>query len=605
VSGALAPAGPSWDAVLATAQKDFALGYFTRALTGAESVARSSARPAQRASALLVAADSAFALRDYGRASDHYAAFVWSYRTFPDAPRATMALGWARWRARDAGQAQSTWSYLADEFPQDARAPLGLMLAAAAAHKVGDRASAQVAVDRVLASYPSTPYARAGRLHHALLALDRADESGAARELADVVRVNGTAAVEDYAVIRGALATPGGEAALESIARRQPLPAPSLDRFASAVTDTRDPETAAPLLHGVVLLAATERGWADPRVDSLANRLFDDFPDYRAAPSLLARVAAAAASAGRWPIATRDYEKVATRYGDTPAGARARLELAEAFVQSGALPQARDHLRRAALAGGDESPRAWLRLAEISETMGDRREALAAYERVPLTMQRAPESLLSHARLLLAAGQADSARPLLETAAQTSKGAPATDAAYELGRLASERGQHATALRWFTSAAIAAPQSRVGQLALLGTGEALTALDRKSEALAAYTKLLAAVPVDAWRHSPTHAAEREAAGEAAYRSGTLLGAAGRHAEALNMFLMSALFTKGSPAEGRALAGVVQCYVATGDRDAAEAYYRQMRAAGVETSALAEASRALNGGAPSALPRRAR
>ena len=606
MSGAIASPGPSLDVVLATARKDFALGYFARALAGAESVVRSSTRPEQRAAALLVAADSAFAVRDYARASDYYTTFVSSYRTLPDAPRAAMALGWARLRAGDTGRAQWTWSYVADEFPQDARAPLALMLAAGAAHKAGDRASAQVALDRLLVSHSRTPYVRAGRLQRAVLALDRGDESAAARELGEVIRTTGTPAVEDYAAIRSALATPGGEAALESISRRQPVRGQAVEHFVTAVIDTRHPETAAPLLHGVALVTATERGWTDPLVDSLANRVFDDFPTYPAAPVLLTRVAAAAASAGRWPLAARNYEKVAARYGDTPAGARARLELAEVYVQAGALPQAREQLRRAALTRGEESPRAWLRLAEISQTMGDRREALAAYERVPRATQRAPESLLSHARLLLAAGQGDRARPLLETAAQTSKGATASEAAYELGRLASERGQHGTALEWFTTAVRAAPDSRWGRLALIGTGDALAALDRKPEAVAAYTKLLAAVPVDAWRHSPAHAAEREAAGEAAYRSGKLLSVAGRHGEALNMFLMSALFTKGSPAEGRALAGAVQCYVATGDHTAADTYYRQMQAAGADESALAEARRALEGAqAQSALPRAAR
>jgi tetratricopeptide (TPR) repeat protein len=179
----------------------------------------------------------------------------------------------------------------------------------------------------------------------------------------------------------------------------------------------------------------------------------------------------------------------------------------------------------------------------------------------------------------------------------------ASEAAYELGHLAGERGEHRTALEWFTKAVTAAPDSHWARLARLGTGDAFAALGRKPEAIAAYTKLVAAVPGDAWRQSQAHAAEREAGGEAAYRAGKLLSTAGRHSEALNMFMTSALFTKGSPTEKRALLGAVHCFIATGDRDGAEGLYRQLQAGGAEEPMLAEARRALdNGGASSALPR---
>jgi len=590
--------------MLATARQDLARGNFKRALAGAETVVRSNASASQRASALLMAGDAAFALRDYPRASGHYTAFLSSYPTLREAPRAAMARGWAKLRQGDIGHAQWAWSHVADEFPGDSRAPLALILAATAASKVGDRTSAQVALDRLLAAYPRSPYVQAARLQRALLALDRGDEGAAARELGDAIRTSGTAAVKDYAAIASAFTTPGAEAALESAAQRAPAGGDSLARFADAVIDAREPRTTPPLLHAVALVAASERGWTDPLVDSLSNRLIDEFPSYGAAAALLTRVAAAAAAASRWQVAARDYDKVVARYGDTPAGAGVRLELAEALVHTGALPEARDQLRRAALAGGEESPRAWLRLAEISQTMGDRREALAAYERVPRALQRTPESLLAHARLLQETGQVDSARPLLQTVARSSKGETASEAACVLGRLESERGQHAMALEWFASAVSAAPDSRWGRLALLGSGDSLAALDRGPEALAAYTRLLDALPADPLRRSPAYAAEREVAGDAAYRSGKLLHAAGRHREAVDRFIIAAaFFTTGSPAYGRALVGAVQSFIAIGDRTAAEAYYQQLQATGAEGSLLAEARLSLDSVAESsALPR---
>src|SRR5262245_1178448 len=119
-----APAAPTWslDAMLATARQDLARGNFKRALAGAETVVRSNASASQRASALLMAGDAAFALRDYPRASGHYTAFLLSYPTLREAPRAAMARGWAKLRQGDIGHAQWAWSNVADEFPGDSHA---------------------------------------------------------------------------------------------------------------------------------------------------------------------------------------------------------------------------------------------------------------------------------------------------------------------------------------------------------------------------------------------------------------------------------------------------------------------------------------------------
>jgi tetratricopeptide (TPR) repeat protein len=594
---------------LERARQDYTRGNYRAALADAEAVVRSSASAPLRAPALVIAGDSAFVLGDYMRASANYTAFLSSYRTLPDAPRVAMARGWAKLRQGDVEHARSTWSAFADEFPGDTRAPLALILSASAASAAGDPAAAQAALDRLVGSYPASPYVGVAKLQRSLLALDRGDENAVVRDLGDVIRTHGSAAVRDHLAIVSALATPGAELGVQPPSPSAPA-RETVERFADAVIAMRPPKTtAAPsqaatarVLHGAILVAAKERGWANAFVDSLANRLFDEFPSYTAGPTLLARVASAAATAGNSPMAMRDYEKAVARYGDAPEATYARLELAEALVHAGALPQAREQLRRAAV-GGDRSGHAWLRLAEVSQMMGDRREALAAYERVPSTLPRTPESLMAHARLLQESGQAASARPLLQTVVRTSKGATTSEAAYDLGRLARERGQQAEALEWFTTAANAAPDSRWGRLAMLDTGDALAALGRRSDAVAAYTKLLAAVPVDAWGGATAHTAERELAGEAAYRGGELLRSAGRHGEALNMFMTSAFFTKGSPTEGRALAGAVRCFIATGDRTAAEALYRELQATGAQEAVVAEARRALDAAAaPSALPR---
>src|SRR5262249_7927851 len=205
--------------------------------------------------------------------------------------------------------------------------------------KAGDRTSAQEALDRLVADYPGNLYVSAALLQRSLLSLDRRDENAAVRDLDDVIRTSGTAAVEAHAAIASAFATPGAERALDSASAPSSVHGDSLERFASAVIDRREPRTTAPLLHGVALVAATERGWTDALVESLANRLFDDFPSYRPASVLLTRVAAAAASAGRSQEAARDYEKVVARDGDAAVGGRARIQLAGGVARVGARAQ--------------------------------------------------------------------------------------------------------------------------------------------------------------------------------------------------------------------------------------------------------------------------
>jgi hypothetical protein len=178
-------------------------------------------------------------------------------------------------------------------------------------------------------------------------------------------------------------------------------------------------------------------------------------------------------------------------------------------------------------------------------------------------------------------------RPVLRRLVEVSKGEAASEAAYRLAQGLRAEGQHAAAVEWFLTASYMAEGSRWSRLSLLGAGASLTTLDEKKEALAVYRKLLPARPgVDA-------PADREASGEAAYRAGEILSGAGLHEDALDMFVTSAHFTAGLPAERRALVGVLKCLVATGDRASAEGIYRRLSASGAtEPDLLAQARTAL-------------
>ena len=485
-----------------------------------------------------------------------------------------MALGWAEFRLGDRARARRSWTGVADKFPADARAPLACVLAAEVASQGGDTVAAHALFHRLIAQYPSTLHAGIARLSRSVLALRRDHEDEAVRELDVLVQSSEPLVIDAHARLSATLAVPGTEGGLDEPPRNaswghgagggvRASGTEPLESFTTRLLG-QERERTPYLLHGFVLLAAANHGWSDVSVDALAGRLVDDFPSYPAAPVLLARVAAASASTGQWPIARRAYEK---------------------------LVKARAPLEQAAAAGGDAAPRALLLLAQMDETGGRRREALAAYDRVLRDyprIERSTQSLLSHARLLEDFGEVDRMPPLLLRVVAQTDGEVAAEAAYRLGRILNAEGLHVDAVQWYMTAAYVAEGSRWARLALLGAGSSLTALRALNEAVAVYRKLLPA-------NGLARTEDRETSGEAAYRVAEILRGAGQHEDALDMYLTSAYLTPGSPAEPRALVGAVQCLVARGDRLSAEAIYRRLlQSSTTEPEFLATARQALRG-----------
>src|SRR5262249_53408216 len=151
----------------------------------------------------------------------------------------------------------------------------------------------------------------------------------------------------------------------------------------------------------------------------------------------------------------------------------------------------------------------------------------------PPRCSRSAPSLLAYAQLLEDMGQGGRARPLLEKVVELGEADVAAQAAYRLGRDLSAEGKHARAVEWYLTAAYTAERSTWGRKALLGAGSSFAALHETKEALAAYRKLIAARP------APEQPEEREIRGEAAYRAAEILHDVNLHAEALDMFKMSA------------------------------------------------------------------
>jgi TolA-binding protein len=540
-------------------------------------------------------------MRSYGQAAARYREFLSRHEEAPETPGAAMALGWAEFRLGDRARARRSWTGVADKFPADARAPLACVLAAEVASQGGDTVAAHALFHRLITQYPSTLHAGIARLSRSVLALRRDHEDEAVRELDVLVQSSEPLVIDAHARLSAALAVPGAEGGLDEPPRNaswghgagggvRASGTEPLESFTTRLLG-QERERTPYLLHGFVLLAAANRGWSDVSVDALAGRLVDDFPSYPAAPVLLARVAAASASTGQWPIARRAYEKLVARYPGTPMGRREQVEFAEALFRTGATVQARAQLEQAAAAGGDAAPRALLLLAQMDETGGRRREALAAYDRVLRDyprIERSTQSLLSHARLLEDFGEVDRMPPLLLRVVAQTDGEVAAEAAYRLGRILNAEGLHADAVQWYMTAAYVAEGSRWARLALLGAGSSLTALRALNEAVAVYRKLLPA-------NGLARTQDRETSGEAAYRVAEILRGAGQHEDALDMYLTSAYLTPGSPAEPRALVGAVQCLVARGDRLSAEAIYRRLlQSSTTEPEFLATARQALRG-----------
>jgi tetratricopeptide (TPR) repeat protein len=151
--------------------------------------------------------------------------------------------------------------------------------------------------------------------------------------------------------------------------------------------------------------------------------------------------------------------------------------------------------------------------------------------------------------------------------------------------------------------------TRWSRLALLGAGDALTALGEIAEAVTVYGKLRP--PKEGF----AQVQDRETSGQAAYRIAEILQSTGQYQGASDMYLTAAALTPGAPAERRALVGAVKALVASGDRTSAEAIYRRLLGSkATEPEFLAAARRALGAGgaspdrsdiSESALPRAAR
>jgi TolA-binding protein len=555
-----APGSPALAAyaALRLAQMDFDTREFAKARDGARKLAADTAAPPEiRAAAQVLGGEAAYWARDYAQAAALYGGFLSAYGSQPGAPMVNLALGWAELRGGKPDAARQRWTRFAQQAQGDPRAPEALVLAAELAGRAGDWAGAQSLLDQVVDRYPNSEYAEVAMLNRAILAVRG---GRAADTLPELTRLVNRGAVSSYVgrarATRGAalLATGkpadaerdfqaalgSGETGLAQLglggasfargqwdqAARQFAEARDagagpvadaagyglaavlfnqrkIEEFKQAATPMVagpvDPATTPRLVQALAAVAVEEKRWNDAR--TLTLRLADQFPRFEGTPPALALLASAAGQNEQWALSRDMYAKLGERFPGSPTSAGNRLDYAEALLRTGGAAEARRTLETAAAAGTGQAPsvRASMLLAEAQEATGDRAAALDTYTRVAAagTAKEKASGLLGQGRLLAADGKWDEARGRLEQALDAGDGAVAAEAAYRLGEGFRSTGKAQDAADMYLTAAYLSTDSPWARRALVGAGQAFTALKQNDAAVIVYRKLLAMNGVEA------------------------------------------------------------------------------------------------------------
>jgi len=540
-------------AALRLAQIDFDTREFTKARDGARKLQADTAAPAEmRAAALVLGGEAAYWARDYAQAAASYGGFLSAYPSYPQAPMASFAMGWAELRGGKPEAARQRWTRYAQQAQSDPRAPEALVLAGELAGRAGDFAGAQSLLDQVVDRYPNSPYAEVAVLNRAILAVRGGRAADALPELgrlvqrgavspyvararvtrgaallatgkpadaerdfqaalglgetgvaqlgmgtADFARQQWDAAVRDFVAARDAGAGPVSAAASYGLAavlfnqRR-------LDEFKQAATPlvagAVDPFITPRLLHGLAAVAAEEKRW--PEAKALTLRLADQFPRYEGTQAALTGLASAASQGEQWTLSREVYAKLGERFPGSPTTGTSRLDYAEALLRTGAAAEARRALEPApgGVATPPASPRATMLMAEAQEATGDRAAALDTYARAAAAAGSPKEKafgLLGQGRLLVADGKWDEARGRFEQALDAGDGAVASEAAYRLGEGYRATGKAQDAADMYMTAAYLTTDSPWARRALVGAGQVFAALKQNDAAVIVYRKLLA------------------------------------------------------------------------------------------------------------------
>lgn len=554
-----AGAGPPalrWHAAVRLGQMDLEARDFAAARDIAEGLLREQLPPEYRSAALVLAGESAYRLQQYDRAAALYSRLLGEFPGHPGEAEIAFSLGWTELRRGRPASARQAWARFSADLASHPLAPTALLLEAEVAARAGDPAAAAALLERVVADFPDREQARLAALDRAVLALraGRAEQalrdlSGlatdtamipyrgpvwAARGVALMLAGRPAEAAGEFRAAIGAGEEAMGHLGLGRLAFEQGqwddaghefaaaraagggrvaaaaeygLAATAFargdmaefQRLAPALLSGRpEPEVVPLLLAGLVQASARDGQWREAR--RYAERLLAAHPDHPVTPSAIVESGRAAAADGQWLAAREILEILAVRYPTSPVVDAVQVDLAEALLRTNAPREASRLLQ--SLVDRPEDPRsarALLLLGEAQEAAGDRAVALQTYARLRRDHPTAPASGaagLGEARLLLAAGRWDEARPLLEETLARVEAEGAAEAAFQLGEGFRLNGQHQEAVEAFMTAAYVGPDTVWARRALLGAGASYAALRQAEPAAIVYRKLLAASGVE-------------------------------------------------------------------------------------------------------------
>jgi len=563
-SPSVAPSG--FYAALRLAQLDFDAREFPRAEAAAKSLLNEPLPPDLRAATLVLAGEAAYWARDYDEAVAFYTRFLTDLPEHPQVSQIGLALGWAEFRRGRLDAARQRWTAFAREAPSDPRASEALLLAAELAAKAGDGGAAQALFGEVIVKFPKTEQAQVANLNRAILAINGGNAANALPELALVAdraplspyigRVRLAKGAALLALGRLTEAQSDFQAALaqgDDVVSRLGLGVVAFaradwDAAAREFTAARDAGSGAVTATAEYgLAAATFNAGKKDQFKQQAPPLISGSGDPRITPAILLGLDAIAAEEKRW----RDARELA-------------LRLMTQFPQHEAAPAALADVGTKAGADGQ-----WPLAREMFEALA---------KRYPGHRGNLAGLVVFGESLLRTGAPVDSRRELEAFVKASPPGDPRM--AHALVLLAQAReatGDRAGALELYARVDRGYPNTSEGGVVMLGAARLLQAEGKWTEARAFLERALT-------QSDPGFV------GEAAYRLGEGLRAAGQNEDAVEAYMTAAYLAPDSSWARRALLGAGQSFDALQQASSAAIVYKKLLAASSVEPELAAAAR---------------
>jgi TolA-binding protein len=537
-------------AALRLAQIDFDSREFTRAKGAAEKLLGQALPAELRPAALVLAGDAAYWAREYGQAAGFYSSFLSAMPGHPLAAQVDLAVAWTELRGGKLDAARQRLMRFAEQSPGASQAAGALVLTAELSARAGDAKGARALLEQVIGKYPSSEYADAAILNRAILTMRDGRVKDALPELDQLVR---RGSISPYL---GRIRTVRGIALLAS---ERPVDAErefqlALSQGADAVGHL-----------GLGNVAFERQQWEQAAREYAAARDAGSGPVARAAEYGLAAV-----NFDQGKIA--EFKQFATGLLAFPSDPVVTFRVLQGMAAVAAEEKQWSAARALTLKLVDQFPSEDVAAATLLSLAA----AASQNEQWPLVReiyaklaQRYPGSAANHVdrldyaeALLRTGGGADARRELEAFIAGAPGDARLPRAVLLLARAQEATGDRASALDLYARVARDYPASQESVTALLGEGWLLQADGKWTEARGLLERAM-------------NAGDRPVIGEAAYRLGEGLRAAGNYQDAVEMYMTAAYVATDSKWGPRALAGAGQAFAALKETDSAVIVYLKL------------------------------